>query len=645
MADYDQTGRLMTFTSTAGDGALLLYGLRGREQLNQPFRYELELVGFNLSLDIKGLLGQQATVKLRLADDTYRPIHGHISRISRVGRTQEGLVLYRAELVPWLWFLSLTRDCRIFQNLTVQKIVETVFSDAGFSDFELRSVTGGNTTRLYCVQYQETALDFVSRLIEEEGIYYFFEHAEDRHTLVLADAPVQHPSCPGQPKARVHADSSAVLHDADVVTSLSLSTVLNTGKVAMGDYDFEQAGVDLTVALAGDGEYESYEYPGGYIARDAGETLARIRLEALAAAAVRIEGTSVCRALSAGFQLELEDYDASDIESPLVITGVEHEARQPLGLAGIGGSAHYANRFTALPHSVPYRPPRRTPRPRVYGAQTAKVVGKKGEEIWTDKHGRIKVQFHWDRVGAKDENSSCWVRVATAVAGKQWGSFSLPRIGQEVVVEFLDGDPDRPLVVGSVYNSEMAPPYALPDEQTKSTFKSSQSPGGAAFNELRIEDRKDEEEVYLHAAKDFKEEILNDSSTLIKHDQLVAIENERKVSLKKDDTLVIEGKATHTITGDVVSKVKSGAVNLTLDSGDLTVKAAKGAMALDASSKDITLKAKEITLNATSAVTIKVGSNSVTIDSSTIVLAQGSNKVSLDSNGVTIAGAPKITIG
>src|SRR4029453_17173961 len=377
-----------------------------------------------------------------------------------------------ADIVAWPWFLTRTTDCRIFQKKSVPDIVKQLFAEYGLSDYRFQ-LTGSYEPREYCVQYRESDYDFIARLLEDEGIFFFFVHENGKHTLVIADAPRAHDPCPVLDRIRFTHEQES-LGDEDVVTTFSKEQGVCAGKVTHTDYCFETPSIDLLASVAGSDSrgLELYDYPACVTKRDRSESLARIRQQEVDAARVVFNGAGYVRSLAAG-----------DKESHL----------------------SYQNEFSCIEVATPFRPARTTPRPVMHGVQTAKVVGPAGEEIFVDEYGRVKGQFHWDREGKWDENSSCWIRISQDWAGKNWGIVSIPRIGQEVIVSFLEGDPDQPVITGRVYNAEQMPPYALPANRTQSGIKSRTSVGGTPdnFNELRFEDKRGAEEIYLHAEKNW----------------------------------------------------------------------------------------------------------------------------------------------
>ena len=505
-----QAGRHIRVNTNLGEDALFLESFEGEERVSGLFRFELGLLSEDPSFTMDSLLNQPAVVSVTLHDDSDRNFHGIINHIEEVETRSEGTTFYRATMVPWAWLLTLFNDCRIFQNMTVPDIVQKVFTDRGFSNYANRC-TGTYPEREYCVQYRETDFNFISRLLEEEGIFYFFEHDADKHTLVLADQPTAFVACPGQSQV-VYDTIPGLWQDADVVLSLRRAQYVRVGKVTENDYDFTKPTTSIDANLEdATRKGEFYEYPGNYTTRDDGSRYARVRLEEQEVKLLTISAETNCRALCAGFQFTLSGYWRDDANQAYSILVVRHKAASNASRSqDLQDAFDYRNTVDAIPQGTPYHPPRNSRRPFIQGSQTAVVVGKSGEEIWVDQYGRVKVQFFWDRAGNMDENSSCWIRVAQLWAGKGWGAIFTPRIGQEVIVDFLEGDPDRPIITGRVYNADQTVPYPLPADQTKSTIKSMSSKGGGGFNEIRLEDMAGSEQIFIFGQKDQDIRIQND---------------------------------------------------------------------------------------------------------------------------------------
>lgn len=574
---YTQDNRLIAIETPLGKDALLLTGFHGTEGLSTPFSFELDLLSENHSIPFKDIIGKNVAVSVVLANGEKRYFHGLISRFSqgRGGGEAGGdprFSHYSATMVPWLWLLTKTADSRIFQNKSVPDIVEKVFQEKGFLDFK-NKLQGSYDTWDYCVQYRETDFNFVSRLLEEEGIYYFFEHENNKHTLILSDTPEEHKPCPKQETARYQISAGGWLEE-DTISSLEIMQEITAGKYTLKDFNFETPTTDLKIEAPsqkalGPGEKEIYDYPGGYGKRNRGDTLANVRMQEVESGITTITGSGECRAFTSGYKFDLKDYYRKDMNNKAyVLTSLSHSARQGYATEDAISEFSYANNFTCIPLEIPYRPPRRTPKPVVEGVQTAIVVGPSGEEIYTDEHGRVKVQFHWDREGKKDDKSSCWIRVSQLWAGSGWGAMYIPRIGQEVIIDFLEGDPDCPIIIGRVYHGANKPPYDLPGEKTKSTIKSDSSKGGGGSNEFRFEDKKGEEEIFIHAQKD--------ENIVVENNQTIAVGNDRVKEVVASQSEKIGKNKSITVGGDHIESIKgkmSQTVSLTKTETILVAKA------------------------------------------------------------------------
>jgi type VI secretion system secreted protein VgrG len=540
-----------------GQCPLIVRQMLIREEISRPFEYIVDFLSIQNDIDPTKVLGESLTVMVHRAEDRTRYFNGLVSSFDFYG-IQTGYASYRAVLRPWIWFLSRNADCRIFQEVTVPDVFEKVVKDRhGFSNYRL-SLNESYKTREYCVQYRESDFDFVSRLLEEEGIFYFFEHEEDKHTLVLGDSYSAYKGVEGPTKTEIpfrppgeagveleHISQWQVLHE------------LQTTKVTIDDFNFTKPRVELesTSKISRThkkADYEVYDYPGRYYETSDGNYLAKVRIQELQSRYKRSSGLGDHRDLAPGKLFKLVDYprESDNAEYVVLKTEIEVESAE-VEHDRADAENRFDVSFTALPSQDPYRPSRRIPKPIVHGPQTAIVVGKSGEEIWTDKYGRVKLQFHWDREGESDENSSCWVRVSQAWAGSNWGAIQIPRIDQEVVVSFLEGDPDRPLVTGRVYNEDQMPPYPLPDNQTQSGIMSRSTKSGTSdtFNEIRFEDKSGEEMIYFHAEKDFSRVVENNDD--LKVGSAKADDGSQTIEIWKDRSAVIK-------TGDDSTKVAAG---------------------------------------------------------------------------------------
>ncbi|ALI03517.1 type VI secretion system tip protein VgrG [Pseudomonas sp. FW306-02-F02-AA] len=514
--------------------ALYPESISGEESLNALSSQTLNGLNDGASLTLTSAVASHITTTLH-NDALTRPFDALVAEIRQLpaDATAER---YQLVLRPWLWWLTLASNNRVFQNLATSDIVTTIFKAHGFTDFQLK-LTGSYTPREYCVQYGETDFAFVSRLLEEEGIFWFFTHEDGKHTLMLGDSNDAFVPIPNGPKV-TYLGQRMGERELHGIRSGQVCVQAVAGVYRATDYEFTTPSTSLYgQAEAVAGPRSIYEHPGGYNAKARGDALTKQRVDGLRSQEKRFVGESDCRWLVPGHWFTLAGHDDPTLNIDWVVTAVTHEASHD----------SYRNRFDAIPKATPYRPARITPKPRMH-TQTALVVGKSGEEIWTDQYGRIKLQFPWDRDGKNDESSSCWVRVVLPWSGKGFGMQFVPRIGQEVIVTFIDGDPDRPLVTGCVYNGDNALPYALPANQTQSGIKTHSSKGGDGFNELRFEDKKDAEEVFLQAQKDFKINVLNDTTASVGHDEILTVKNARTRTVKEGDETVTLEKGKRSVT-------------------------------------------------------------------------------------------------
>jgi len=560
--------KVYLYVRTPLDGAFRKFSLEdieGDEHISGLFHYRLRLTSDDAEpVDFKKILGQPITVTIELHGGSMRYINGLVTQFIQAD-TFNNLTTFYADIRPWLWECTLTTDCRIFQNQNVLEIIKTIFDELGFTDVKI-ATKRTYKPRVYCVQYNETAFNFVSRLMEEEGIFYFFEHTEEIHALVLADDTDAHQVCIEKAKfLYVEPDHET----EDTISNCTIEEQLVPNKYASRDYNFETPNTRLmsSVDAKHTGKFRVYTYPGIYGKTDDGDKISDSRIESYELPSKILRGQGFCRAFTAGYKFNLTEHKRPDFNIAYVLSGVFIHATPE----------RYFNHFEAFPADVPYRPLRITPKPRIYSSQTAVVVGKAGEEIWTDKYGRVKVQFHWDELGKKDENSSCWVRVAQIGAGKSFGMICIPRIGTEVVVSFLEGDPDNPLIIGTVFNSYQTVPYSLPENKTRMTLKGDSTPGGGGYNELRYEDKKGEEEIYLQAEKDWNILVKNDKAQTIKHDETLTVKNDRTKKVEgnqsetvvKDKTIEVDGNHTETVVKDKTLEVQGNHTEIIV--GDKTL--------------------------------------------------------------------------
>jgi type VI secretion system secreted protein VgrG len=570
--DFTQANRRLRIETPLGPDALLITALSGTEGVSTLFHFQAELLGRDEQAKFDDIVGKNVTISIA-AGKGDRYLNGIVSRFSQSGTVGEH-AHYRADIVPWTWFLTRTSDCRIFQKKSVPDIVKQIFGEYGFSDYKLQ--LGSHQPREYCVQYRETDFNFIARLLEEEGIFFFFDHADGKHTMIISDGSRSADPCRVLDHARfVHEQVS--LDEDDVVTWFAKEQEVRAAKYSLTDYDFEKPSLDLAANATGSDQrkYELYDYPAGGTTRDRTQSLARLRQEEEDTSRVVFRGHGYVRSFTPGFKFSLASVGVgvgSTYDGSYVLTSLRHHASESYG-QGEGSDSSYENEFECIDPGVHLRPPRHTARPVVHGVQTAVVVGPGGEEIYVDKYSRVKVQFFWDREGKRNENSSCWLRVSTSWAGKNWGMVSIPRIGQEVIVSFLEGDPDQPIIVGSVYNGEQMPPYDLPGNKTQSGLKSRSSLSGtpANFNEIRFEDKKGSEELYLHAEKDETIVVENDKSESVGADETISIGHDRTETVGHNETITVQNDRAETVVGNETLTVAKNRVRTVQQNEVVTV--------------------------------------------------------------------------
>lgn len=642
MGSFTQAGRPFRVDTPLDPDVLLLQRFHGDEGVSIPFHYTLELLSEEEAVDPAELLRQPMVVTVTLPHGEERKIHGLVRRFTQMGQ-REDLTFYSVELVPWLWFLTMSQDCKVFQNQSVLDIVQEVFDGLGYTDYDLRC-SQSYAPREYCVQYRETHFNFVSRLLEEEGIFYFFEHTQDTHTLVLADMNSTCEPCPGQDAVRMAVEGGA-WEDEDVITSISLESAVHLGKVTLRDYDFTRPSLNLETSVEADEvEEELYLYPGRYKELDEGSRYAQLLLEEGSCGEQAIRGAGNCRALVSGHTFTLEEHYRPDANRELLLLHVSHRAEAGDYRSWGSATLEYGNTFLCIPSDTPYRPPRRSRKPKIHGSQTAVVVGPAGEEVYTDQFGRIKIQFYWDRLGLRDQNSSLFVRVASFWAGKGYGAISIPRIGNEVVVDFLEGNPDAPIVTGSVFNAEQTPPFDLPGSAIQMGMKSRTSPGGGGDNEISMIDTAGEELINIHAQYDMR--------TTVDHDDTQTVTNAR--------TITVNGTHTETIKKDTSITITEGNLTLTVSDGtaDVTVKKAVTETFQDTQTTTtkkkiaITSETADIVLTANTEIKLVAGNSSLVLKKDgTInligkkVLVQGDDEVNVSGKKINAAGGDEAKLG
>jgi type VI secretion system secreted protein VgrG len=644
MDAYSQERRLLRIETVLGQDHILLVSMTGRDSISSSFSYDLQVASTDHSIQAADLLGTSVTIwstafdQLSEASARPAPVNGIVSRFAVIGRNHRGLCFYRLRLVASLWLLTRTSDCRIFQDQNVREIVDVILGEHNIRKRRWR-LSAEPEKRDYCVQYRETAYDFICRLLEEEGIFFYFLHDEKGHTVVFSDHNHGLTKC-----ANANVEVTPQVNGPGRIWRWESSYRIRSGQWAQSDYNFETPATTLKIMqktvnpVLAKQSLEMFEFPGRYVKKSSGDALTKLRIEYEEATYQQITGESGCADFAAGACFTVSNADIRDADQEYLITAVEHEAEDWSLITTEEKQATYANQFRCALRSVPYRPEMKTPRPRIHSTQTAVVTGPGGSEIFTDKYGRIKVQFHWDRLGKKDDKSSCWVRVAQSWAGRTFGSWFVPRMGQEVVVAFLDGDPDRPLVVGSVYNADQMVPFALPANATQSGLRTRSSLGGspANVNEWRFEDKKGQEQVYLHAEKNFDQEVENDETHWVGRDETRTVGHDRTEHIKHDETITVDNNRTETVHANetvTVNKNRTHTVGLndTLTVGVARVHTVGTAEAITVGA------ARTVTVGATQAITVGA-SQTITVGSSQTITVGADQTISVAKNETTSVG-------
>ncbi|HDY6331485.1 TPA: type VI secretion system tip protein VgrG [Pseudomonas aeruginosa] len=599
---------------------LQVLAFNGHEGISRPYRFELELVGERAGLDLETFLHRPAFLAFTPQG---QGVHGLVYGAAQ-GDAGKRLTRYRLTLVPHLAYLAQRNNQRIFQHLTVPQIVALVLEEHGILADAYRFQLGTRyPEREYCVQYDESDLHFVQRLCAEEGIHFHFQHSAEAHLLVFGDDQTVFPRL-GRPTAYVH--DSGLVADEPVIKRFSLRLASRTTRTTRRDYDFEkprlllEAGNRPAADAPAEPDLEDYDYPGRFVDRQRGKLLSQRALERHRADRRLGEGVSDQPLLVSGHFLEIAEHPRAEWNDLWLLSEVFHEGKQPQVLeenvtSDTSASTDdfqqgYRNRFLATPWEVFFRPPLEHPKPRVLGSQTAVVTGPPGEEIHCDRYGRVRVQFHWDREGQGDDKSSCWLRVASGWAGNGYGGIVIPRVGMEVLVDFLEGDPDQPLVSGCVYHAAHPVPYELPANQTRSVFKSLSSPGGGGYNELRIEDRKGQEQIFVHAQRDWDENI--------EHDQKIRVGHERHDTVEANSYSEFKAEEHHTVHGERKVELKADDHLTVGDSQHVKL----GRAYLARAGREIHLKAgQKMVIEADSELTVKAGGSFIRLDASGIAIS------------------------
>jgi type VI secretion system secreted protein VgrG len=649
-----QAGRMAAIKTALAEDALLLRSATIREELGRSFEIHAELLSEDPAVDFTKVVLKPAAIRVQLGNGKIRYFHGIVSEFSQGERVGD-LCSYRATIVPHSWMLTRRANCRISQKMTRAAVVKELLKE-----YEVEIENGATEAYGECeyiVQYRETDHNFMCRLLEHEGITFFHKHLEKEHKLVLADNPGAFSAFEGYEKIRF-ATESTDRADEQRLTSIHAEMIVTPAAAEMTDFDPTVPNKDLrrqaSNTQGGTSFGEVFDFPSECMQTSEAEKLAKIRLEELQASRWMIRGTGTSRGIAVGHTFEIENAPRTDLGNgkKWLVTSASHQFFVDDYLAtGSSGSSSFTTSFTAIPSDVKFRTLRTTPRPMIAGPQTAIVCGTDGDELHVDKYGRVKVQFHWDRYGKRDQNSSCWMRVSQPWAGKAWGAMFLPRIGQEVIVEFLEGDPDRPIITGRVYNDENRTPMNLPDHATVSILRTNTSKGGGAFHEVRFEDKKGEEQMFVHASrhldtrvvKDQKEwvgenrhiVVVKDRFEHVKHDEHLKVDNDTFIEVGKDLHLKATGKAAIEIGGS--RSVKVTGADASEHGGDVAQKI----------TGNLSIEAGKVTIKSNNGVTLICGGNSVVIDSAgvtikgSIVTIDGSmTKINSGPGSPAIPGTP-----
>lgn len=654
---------------------LMFSRLDGQDGLSQMSRFQVVVLARRGDIKADELLGKSVSVVLTTPHDGQREFNGLATGLFQVGE-QGRYHRYSIVVRPWIWLLTRTSDCKIFQEKTTEEIIRAVFADHPYADFAFE-LTGKYVPWAYCVQYRETDFNFVARLMEQEGMHFFFRHQGGKHKLVITDGAQAHASPANYEMVPYLDPEQAGARQEEGIRHWSHGCEIQPTRYAMRDFNFEKPRANLqadaTPARPLTHDFQSkldvFDYPGEYRERNEGQQYARIRIEELRHQFDLFDGESNAAGLVSGVVFKLDRHPRPDQNQKYLVISADYRVEESQYEADTAGGELFNLHFRAIPAAQTFQPPRNTPKPAVQGPQTAIVVGKAGDEIYTDKYGRVKVQFHWDRYGKNDENSSCWIRVSHHWAGQNWGMIAIPRVGQEVIVEFLEGDPDRPIITGRVYNADQMPPYDLPANMTQTGIKSRSSKGGgvANYNEIRFEDKKGSEQVLIHAEKDMsttvenddthtvghdrKKTVDNDETTEVKHnrtetvgnDETITVNNNRSETVQGNETISITGNRTESVSGNETIAISgnrdesvSGNESIAVTgSREESVRGSETVSVTGTLDHSITSAA---TYSSTTSITLQVGGSTVEIKPSQITLSFGASSIKIDAMGVTVMG-------
>ncbi len=641
MGKYIQDDRPLCVETPLGKDKLLLLGFQGQEKMSGLFHFDLDLMSEEATIKPADIVGKSVDFFVRFEDGEPRYFNGIVNRFMYMGMGDRGH-LYQAEVVPWLWMLTKGSDCKVYSvdaKKNAVEIIDDLLGGLGFTDYKW-DVQRTPEKREFCVQYRETHFDFMNRILEEEGIFYYFTHSQGKHELVFTDHINGVFDCKDA-EARLVSNLSKP-EFTDNLTDWHHAYEYTSGKFAHADFDFENPGspVQLTksslVSLQDNSKLEYYDYPNTFVKKGLGDALAKLRMEEEECRHNTVNGSSECRSFSPGARFTLaKHHNEAESGGKWVLTSVQHTAN--LGghyISGAGGPDQiYGNSFQCIPADIVFRPPYK-PRPGIHGIQTAEVVGPGGEEIYTDEHGRVKVQFHWDRLGKKDENSSSWFRVSQIHAGQGWGVMDLPRIGEEVIISFLEGNPDRPIIIGRVYNGSNTPPFALPGEKAR-RGNTTKTHKGSGYNELSMDDTAGAEQLRVNAQFNMDTNVNNNQTLNVGVDRTNTIGSNESITIGANQTVSIGANQEVTIDGDQTVSVSGNRTDSV--GGDETLEVSGNQTETIGSNQDLSIGADQI-VSVKSNINIDAGTKIVVEAGASIELIVGGNGIKIDASGVTING-------
>jgi type VI secretion system secreted protein VgrG len=633
---------------TALKDELSFMALDGSDGLSRNGEFRVSVLSFRGDIKADELLGKSVSVVLTTPHATQREFNGLAAgffQLGAQGRYHRYLIVVR----PWTWLLTRTSDCRIFQDQTVREVIEEVLKDHPYADFEFQ-LTASYRKWSYCVQYRETDFNFLARLMEQEGMHFFFRHRKGKHTLVIADGPKAHVAATHYESVAYLDPEVAAARQEEGVRHWSHGCEIQPTSFMTRDFNFEKPRADMQADAAParplgheyKEAFEIFDYPGEYDEPGEGQQYARLRVEEMRHQFDLFNGESNAHGLASGGVFKLTCHPRADQNQEYLIVGADYQLEESPHESDSGDGEVFSVRFRAIPSTQTFQAPRLTPKPAVQGPQTAIVVGASGEEIHTDKYGRVKVQFHWDRYGNNDENSSCWIRVAQNWAGQNWGMIAIPRVGQEVIVDFLEGDPDQPIITGRVYNADQMPPYDLPANMTQTGIKSRSSQGGGVgnFNEIRFEDKTGSEHLLIHAEKDQMIEVENDETHSVGHDRKKTVDNDETTEVKNnrtetvgnDETITVNNHRKKTVQGNEVTSITGN-----------RVETVQGNESVEVTGKLAHTITGAATYTSTTSITLTVGGSTVEIKPQQITLTFGASSIKIDAMGIALM-APKISL-